>query len=42
LLQEQFVFGIEDEAGEGAVQKALVNIGHEMAWSCQETAIVFP
>lgn len=31
LLQEEFVLIVEKEYGEGSVEEALVDVGHEMA-----------
>jgi hypothetical protein len=35
LLEEQPVLVVEEEDGEGAVEEALVDVGHEVAWGGQ-------
>lgn len=32
LLEQQAVVGVEQEDGEGAVQQAFVDVGHQVAW----------
>lgn len=38
LLEKQFILGVEEEDGEGAVQKSLLDIGQKMA--CRYLVIV--
>jgi len=38
LLEKQFILGVEEEDGEGAMQKSLLDIGQEMA--CRNLVIV--
>lgn len=40
LLQQQLVVRVEEEDGEGAMQQALVDVGHEVAYSVAEERLV--